>query len=95
MALRRLCASLAIATGVLGGGSMLPGCDFFFTTTNPYGWEESGAGAGHHAGGAGVGGNDGGGGGSVNLNCGNGIVDPGETCDPQSSCPLSCEDLRG
>ncbi len=24
--------------------------------------------------------------------CGNGVLDPGETCDPPSSCPTSCDD---
>jgi predicted esterase len=24
--------------------------------------------------------------------CGNGVIDPGETCDPPSSCPTSCDD---
>jgi len=24
--------------------------------------------------------------------CGNGVVDPGETCDPPASCPASCDD---
>jgi len=24
--------------------------------------------------------------------CGNGIVETGETCDPPSSCPTSCDD---
>ena len=90
MALRRLCAGLAIATCVLGGGRMLLGCDFFFSNANPYAWEESGAGAGHHAGGAGAGGDASGGG--VNPNCGNGVIDPGETCDPPASCPQSCDD---
>ena len=27
--------------------------------------------------------------------CGNGVVDPGETCDPQASCPTSCDDGLG
>jgi len=26
------------------------------------------------------------------LTCGNGVVDPGETCDPAGSCPTSCDD---
>ena len=27
--------------------------------------------------------------------CNNGVVDPGETCDPPGSCPATCEDITG
>lgn len=46
---------------------------------------------GGQAGSTGVGGS-GTGGTGVPSACGNGVVDSGETCDPQSSCPSSCDD---
>ena len=30
--------------------------------------------------------------GATGATCGNGMVDPGETCDPPASCPASCDD---
>lgn len=35
------------------------------------------------------------GGGGPLGSCGNGVVDPGETCDPTSNCPASCDDGNG
>jgi hypothetical protein len=28
-----------------------------------------------------------------NVNCGNGVIEPGETCDPPGSCPMACPNL--
>lgn len=27
--------------------------------------------------------------------CGNGVIEPGENCDPQESCPIDCDDQNG
>lgn len=75
----------SLSVVVLGLLATLTGCSGFESDGN-----SSSGGATDGIGGVGTGGA--GTGAAPTATCGNGVIDPGETCDPPSTCPESCND---